>query len=487
LEKNLKKFRTVAIVLVIVLISLVAFVGVFRKSLNSMKNVIPDYTYGMELNGERELKFVIDTSSEEKEVYIDEEGNILGEVKEDDDDDEEEGISLSTDEETDETENESEETDEDETSEEDEISYATETRTIKVNEDEALTKDNFELTKKVIQTRLNKAGISEYNIRLDNITGSLVVEVPDNDDVSIIYELIETKGLVQIIDHQTGLILIDGNHIKSSSAVYSSSDGYQAYLQINFDKEGTEILKEISNKYVALTDDTGETTTKYVEVTLDGETLLTTYFGEELSGGVIQIPMGSSTTDVSEFRSTYESTSYIANIINNGQTPVVYALSSDNFIQSNITDNQKLIAVCIVVAVIAIVSLYYIIRYGVKGFLAVISNIGFIAVLSLILRYTKVTITINSAIAFLAVEIANLVYLKMLLKEMKEGLIAKAYTNVMKKYYLSIIPICVVAVIFTFMANITVSSIGMVIFWGLFIQVFYNFIFTRTFYLGSEK
>jgi hypothetical protein len=359
LEKNLKKFRTVAIVLVIVLISLIAFVGVFRKSLNSMKNVIPDYTYGMELNGGRELKFIVDTSSEEKEVYIDDEGNILGEVKESDDDST--GISLSTDDSedvTDETSDESttdtsdETTDEDTTetsddateAEEEEISYATETRTIKTNEDEVLTKDNFEATKKVIQTRLNKAGISEYDIRLDNITGNLVVEVPDNDDVSVIYELIETKGLVQIIDHQTGLILIDGNHIKSASAVYSSSDGYQAYLQINFDKEGTELLKEISNKYVALTDDTGETTTTYVEVTMDGETLLTTYFGEELSGGAVQIPMGSSTTDADEFSSTYESTSYIANIINNGQTPVVYALNSDNFIKSSVTDNQKIIA-----------------------------------------------------------------------------------------------------------------------------------------------
>lgn len=478
MEKNLKKFRTVAIVLVIALISLIAFVGVFRKSLNSMKNVIPDYTYGMELDGGRELKFVIDTSSEEKEVYIDDEGNILGEVKESDDEDTED---------TSEDEDSEEETEESDEAVEDEITYATETRTIKVNEDEVLTKDNFELTKKVIQTRLNKAGISEYDIRLDNITGDLVVDVPDDENVSIIYELVGTKGLTQIIDHQTGLILINSDHIKSASAVYSSSDGYQAYLQINFDKEGTELLKNISNEYVALTDDTGETTTKYVEVVMDGETLLTTYFGEELSGGIIQIPMGSSSTDVDEFQSVYETTSYIANIINNGQTPVVYTLSSDNFIKSSITDNQKIIALCIVIAVIAIVSIYYIVKYRVNGLLAVISNIGFIAVFSLILRYTRVTITLNSIVCFLAVEIANLVYLKMLLKEIKENSIVKAYATIMKKYYLSIIPICVVAVIFTFMANITVSSIGMVIFWGLFVQVFYNLIFTKTFYLGNEK
>ena len=81
MEKNLRKFRTIAIVLVVILIALIAFVGVYGKSLNALKNLIPDYTYGMELEGARQLKFVVDTTEEEKEVYVDEQGNILGEVK----------------------------------------------------------------------------------------------------------------------------------------------------------------------------------------------------------------------------------------------------------------------------------------------------------------------------------------------------------------------------------------------------------------------
>ena len=62
MEKNLRKFRTIAIVLVVVLISLIAFVGIFGKSLNQFKNLIPSYTYGMDLEGSRELKFVVDTT-----------------------------------------------------------------------------------------------------------------------------------------------------------------------------------------------------------------------------------------------------------------------------------------------------------------------------------------------------------------------------------------------------------------------------------------
>ena len=149
MEKNLKKIRTVALILLITLIALIAFAGVFGKSLNQFKNIIPDYTYGMELNGTRELKFVVDTSEEEKEVYVDDDGNILGEVK---DSSSNSNVSLSKD-------NSSETTETEKT----ELSYAKETRKIKKNDDSVLTKDNYEKTKKVIQNRFNKQGISEYH------------------------------------------------------------------------------------------------------------------------------------------------------------------------------------------------------------------------------------------------------------------------------------------------------------------------------------
>lgn len=480
MEKNLRKFRTIAIVLVVVLISLIAFVGIFGKSLNQFKNLIPSYTYGMDLEGSRELKFVVDTTEEEKNVYVDDNGNVLGVVKEDE---ENKGASLSTNENSKDNQN-VQETDTDTSK----PNYATETRTIKKNEDQDLTKDNFEKTKKIIQTRFNKQGISEYNIRLDSVTGELVIDVPDNEKVNVIYQLVQTKGTVQIIDHQTGIVLIDGSHIKKVESVYSSNstEGYKTFLQVTFDKEGTEKLKEISNQYVEVTDEEGKSTKTYVEVTLDGEALLTTYFGEELSEGIIQIPMGEATKDKTEFKSVYETTQYLATIMDKGQTPVVYSLSSDNFIKSEITDTQKLVAKIAAAVVLAIVSVVLIVKYRVNGLLASISNIGFIALTILILRYTKVTITLNSVIAFVTMIILNMVFLVNLLKRLSKASISKAYNETMKNYYLSIIPFGVVAVIFTFMSNITIGSIGMIIFWCLFIQVIYNFIITKTMYIGKK-
>lgn len=472
MEKNLKKIRTVALILLITLIALIAFAGVFGKSLNQFKNIIPDYTYGMELNGTRELKFVVDTSEEEKEVYVDDAGNILGEVK---DSSSNSNVSLSKD-------NSSETTETEKT----ELSYAKETRKIKKNDDSVLTKDNYEKTKKVIQNRFNKQGISEYDIRLDNVTGAIVVDVPDSSDINSIYELVQTKGNIQIIDNQTGIVLIDGKNVKKVEAVYSSSasEGYRTMLQITFDQTGADKLKEISNQYVEVKDEEGNSTKTYVQISLDGQTMLTTYFGEELNDGIIQIPVGDTTTDVSEFKNLYTTAQFMATIMNDGQTPVVYTLNSDNFIKSEFTEQDIIIAKVALVVMLVLVTVIFSIKFKLNGLLAGIANIGFVALTSLILRYTKVTITINSVISFVAMIILNIVFIKMLLKALMKKSSSEALNKTMIKYYLSIIPVGVVAVIFTFMSNITVGSVGMLIFWCLFIQVIYNFIVVKALYLG---
>ena len=80
--------------------------------------------------------------------------------------------------------------------------------------------------------------------------------------------------------------------------------------------------------------------------------------------------------------------------------------------------------------------------------------------------------------------ILNIVFMKMLLKALMKKSSSEALNKTMIKYYLSIIPVGVVAVIFTFMSNITVGSVGMLIFWCLFIQVIYNFIVVKALYLG---
>ena len=473
MEKKAKIFKTIAIVLIIISFSLISFVGVFRNKLNLKENVIPEIVYGMEIGGAREFKFTLDTTSEEKEVYVDTEGNIKGEVVKEENT--ETGISLET----------TVEEAEDKVAEEEveKIEFAVETRTIKANDDSVLNKENYEKTKAIIQKRLATAQIPEYNIRLDTIKGDLILEVQENSTADLVYDLVMEQGEFQIVDAQTGIILLDNEDLKKVSATYVANESYQTYLQIEFTKTGAEKLKEISNKYVQVTNEQGETSTKSVAIKLDGSTLLETYFGEELAQGILQITMGPATTDYDEFSGYYESASYFANILNSGKTPNAYTLTSDNFVKSQITEEMLLIGKVLFAIAIVIVSVVLIIKYKYKGVLGALASVGYIAVTLLAIRYTHVTITLNSIISVLAIIIVNYVFIINLLNKQKKDSAKHAFLEAMREINITIIPLWIVAIIFTFMTNVTINSIGMVMFWGLFVHVIYSFLITRTLYV----
>ena len=275
MEKNLKRFKTLAVVLIVILISAIAFGGLYIQNQGVWKNILPKFSYGMELDGIRELRFILNTSEEEKEVYVDKNGNYAGDVVSNDtttsspeiDLVDENGQPISSENtENSDTPTESQEKKEDKTLE----GYKIEKRVLKANEDADINITNFEKAKKIIQERLETLDLYEYNIRLDEVTGELVVEVPDNDNVEIQESMIATKGKFEVVDHQNGLVLLDNSHIKNVSATYTNNDNnYQSYLIVQLNKEGTEKLKEISKTYVRQTDEKGIETTTYVGVELD--------------------------------------------------------------------------------------------------------------------------------------------------------------------------------------------------------------------------
>lgn len=479
-------------ILFIILISIIAFCGVFKKEKGIWKNLIPDYQFGMDIEGSRELKYALDEEEEEKYVYVDENGKVMGEVWKDGTAQTEEDETSSEEEGQTEAEEEMENT---ETAEEtEEVPYAKETRTIKANPDEKLTKENFEQSKQIIQKRLKEQNISEANIRIDDVTGALVIETTnDNENVELVEGLVEQVGKFQIIDYQNGLVLMDNEDIKKVSVVASSSSGYSTYLQIEFNKEGSKKLQEISTKYVEITNETEattdeeeeehdheeETTKKYVSVVLDGTTMMTTYFGEEMSGGILQIAVGQTRTEYEESIEDYESAEAVATILNSGVLPTKFELETDNFVKSEITTQkmQQVIIACAIV--IAIISVIFIIRFKKNGLLADILGIGYLAIFSLVIRYTNVRLTLNAVITCGILGIMNYIFLNQYLKKTKIMDMAKAYQEAMQRFYLVTIPISVIAVVFTLATQTAINSIGMVLFWGMLLMAIYNLTITR--------
>ena len=463
MEKNLKKIRIIAVILIAILLCIVAFGGFYVKKQGIWENVIPDFKLGMELGGIRELHFVLDDTEEEKEVYLDSNGNYAGDVKEDSSNTE---VSLETEGTTETSDQQDDSTDIE--------GYTKETKTIKSNNDEDINIENFEVSKKIIQQRLEKLDFYEYNIRQDTVTGEIIVELPDDDNIEVEQSMISTVGKLEIIDEQTGLILMDKSDVKKATMLASSENGYQTYLQLEFTNQGAEKLKEISKNYQSVTNEDGTQTTNYISILLDGQTISTTYFSKEMNTTFIQLPMGNSTENYEEYLDIAQSVSTIADIINEETMPLVYTLSSDNHINSVITNDISMKVGIFTIALIVIVSLYLIIRFRLEGLKSAILSIAYIALLSIIIRYTNIIITVSALIAMICVIVINYIFMIKFLKLLKETQNRKlAFTQTMKKLYLAIVPVCIIAIIFTFMSSVIISSIGMILFWGLFMQAIY--------------
>ena len=479
MEKCLKSIKVICVILIVILSSVVAFGGLYFKDKGIWNNVLKDFKLGMELKGHRELHYVLDDSEEEKEVYVDSDGNYKGEVIKEDENE------TSTSETTDEAETSNPETtdqaetsnpettDQTETNKNEENGeYKTETRTIKANEDANINISNFEKCKKSIQKRLESINLYEYNIRQDTVTGEIVIELPDDENLEIAESLIATIGKFEIIDSQTGVILLDNSYLTKATILTSTENNqYQSYMQLEFTDEGKEIIKKISKEYVETTLDDGTTDTKTISIEIDGQAISRTYFSEELTQGILQIPIGQATTDPEEYTKNAEEVSRIAYLLNNEKLPLTYKLSSDNFIKSPLIEQYMLIVLIVSLVVVCIAIIYLIIKYKLKGLYASIINIGYIALLTLIIRYTNVLVTLNSLIAFVFAIAINYIFTIKVLKNLKNNNSKRtALLNAMKELYLSIIPVCIIAIVFTLMPATVISSIGMTLFWGLILQ-----------------
>ena len=451
-KNNVKKLITLIFSLIAIILIVIGFVGVYFPQHNKLVNKIPDYTFGTELDGVMEYRFSPDDSEEEKNVYVDEEGNIKGEVVEDVD---------TTD-----------------------ISYSIETKNVKGNEEKNLTKENFEKVKDIINKRLEKCGAVNYNVRVNNITGDLVVELSRNNDISFLYQAaLDLVGEFRVLDKQTGVILLDNTHIKNTyaNAYQVESGAYVVYLQVELTETGAKILKDISNKYIEYTSSDGTTQRDYIQIKLDDLTLASSmYFSEEYNESILNIAMSDELTETEDINGYLESTTSVAEVINLGELPVKYENVSSNssplFIKSSIQESfvQIIFIIMYIVLVIAVVVLT--IKFKSSGFIAGILNAGLIALITLVLRYLEVTITIGSLMAFFIIIGLNVMFLYIYLSKIKEE---EAFLGTLKKYYSIIMPVIIISFVFTFFVNESISGIGNTLFWSLLVQIIYNFVFVR--------
>ena len=151
------------------------------------------------------------------------------------------------------------------------------------------------------------------------------------------------------------------------------------------------------------------------------------------------------------------------------------------------TKRTKILIILIVLGLLILV-----IRYKTNGFLSSIGYVGLAAIFALIIRYTNVIVALEGIFAIAIILIINYIFQnKLLLKikklkdEKEDEVVKKAMKDTFKDFFIKIIPICIMAITFSFIKWIPISSFGMIMFWGLLLIAVYNPIIT--FYLLRIK
>lgn len=388
------------------------------------------------------------------------------------------------------------------------------------NGDDVKTLDNYKKAKEVIEKRLKDQNVEEYKIRLNEQTGEITVEIPENTNTDAIVSDLTTTGKFEISDSETKDVLLDNNSIKSSRVLYNTtSSGTQVYLEIAFNKNGKSKLEEISKTYVEgdnntasneiaenennntenTTNETENTTNtensssasstsskKQIKMKIDDEEIMTTSFDEPITTGKIQLSVGKASTDKTTINGYVTQAQTIATELDSGNLPVKYDLSKNQYVLSEITHKQLLCAAIVVTAIATIGLIILAIKYKSNGILASIAYIGLAAIYLIVLRYTNVVISLESILAIIIVLVLNYIFTSMLLKniaemkkEKEENVVQKATHKTNIKLLNNTIPLAIMTIVFCFVKWIPLNTFGMTEFWGLALMAIYNAIITR--------
>ncbi len=439
-----KKLKLLLIVLVCILVILIGFFGIYKREGNAYKNLVPDFLLSSDLKGSTTLELEVDKSTNKE--YYDKDGNKVD-------------SSTVTDENKDEyTEKE-----------------------VPVNDEEQLNQENYEKVVKIIEKRLKFLSTDQYRIDLDKTSGKIIITFEDEyaDDIKSIVPL---EGSLELIDETTEDVVLNYADFKSAEATYASLDeGYTIYLNLKLNDNGIEKIKNI-DKYKnnkETTEEGKESTESKLKVMFDTDQVASvSYDNILLTGSTLRITTGSNVTNTSTLQSQMNMNTVVAKLASIGKMPIVYKVSAEEFIASSQNIYYVVYGIYAFIAICVICAIIFILKYKINAIFMLLSFITNIAATILIIKLTKVSISINILPAITAFFILNIVLIKNILQNIKEeNNISKAFKNGFLKTLDLFVITLIIFIVFAFTNMAVLNSLGLLLFWGWLNTIISNFIF----------
>lgn len=439
-----KKLKLLLIVLVCILVILIGFFGIYKREGNAYKNLVPDFLLSSDLKGSTTLELEVDKSTNKE--YYDKDGNKVD-------------SSTVTDENKDEyTEKE-----------------------VPVNDEEQLNQENYEKVVKIIEKRLKFLSTDQYRIDLDKTSGKIIITFEDEyaDDIKSIVPL---EGSLELIDETTEDVVLNYADFKSAEATYASLDeGYTIYLSLKLNDNGIEKIKNI-DKYKntkETTEEGEESTESKLKVMFDTDQVASVSYDDILlTGSTLRITTGSNVTNTSTLQSQMNMNTVVAKLASIGKMPVVYKLTAEEFITPSRNVDYVVYGIYAFIVICVICAIIFILKYKINAIFMLLSFIANIAATSLIIKLTKVSISINILPTITAFFILNIVLIKNILQNIKEeNNISKAFKNGFLKTLDLFVITLIIFIVFAFTNMAVLNSLGLLLFWGWLNTIISNFIF----------
>lgn len=448
--KKYRKTLTVTIILVVALIIFASFFGAYIINKDGEKvGLLPDLNLGMEFGDTRVITASVDQGT--TTIIYDKEGNIV---------EPEEGKEYK-----------------------EEDGYTTVEQPINAASLKKLS--NYKKAKEIIEKRLKGNNISEYSIDLNQLTGKMRIEIAENSKAEEIQKIIQNSGSFFLLDGETLETVFDSTYLEKAEVMYSQGDVETGvFLQLSFNEEGTKKLEELGKIYVETTEEktneSGEvetvTNSKTVWVFLNDNFLGTTVLSNIVYNNKVMLTFNV-TSDVAELETAIKDAEYEAVLLNAGTLPLAYEYSNE--VQKTTLNKEAIIQFFTAIGIVFVIAyVYLVVKYKARGFISVYFQIGFLAVLIIVLRLTNVVLTMEGIAGIIISMILEYIFTYIVLRCMERG-IDGMYKEANLEFFLNTLPAYIISIIFTFAPKANINSFGMTLFWGIIIIYVYNFIFSK--------